>query len=438
MDRTYTRTTRRDLIKLGLATTAILAGASLPGAALAAPRSARQLSLLTSATSTDKVIEWTRILRPLGPNPFILSRNAAMMHLAIFEAVNSIVGTYHPYLGTIVAPAGASPEAAAVAAAHHTLVNLYPASTALLDQARDGSLATIPDGQSKSDGLAVGVAAANAILALRAGDGVAGANSVPYTPGTAPGDWQPTPPGFVSPFMVGWGQVSTFGVVDGTQFRCEPPPELQTGKYARDFNEVKNVGSINSTARPPDRHNVSIFYAGTSPTSAFGETACQVSAAQGKSLAENAQIFALLNMAIADALITSMAGKFYYNLWRPVTAIRAADTDGNSQTAKDATWLPLNTTPPYPTHPGNYSSVACAAREVLEAAFGKSGHDYTLVSSVGVPLTYSAFKQMSDDVYDARIYGGIHFRFEQDAGEWIGARVGKHTLQNYLRPVRGG
>jgi hypothetical protein len=276
-----------------------------------------------------------------------------------------------------------------------------------------------------------------AILALRATDGAAEANSVPYTPGTAPGDWRPTPPAFAAAFNVGWGQVSTFGIVDGTQFRCEPPPELHTGKYARDFNEVKIVGGVDSTARPPDRTDVALFYAGTNPTAVFGEAACQVSAAQGKSLAETARNFALLNMVVADAFITSMAGKFHYNLWRPVTAIREADTDGNSRTTEDETYLPLNTTPPYPSYPGNYSSMAGAAREVLEAAFGKSGHDFTLVSTAGGPLTYSTFRQMTDDIYDARIYGGIHFRFDQDAGEWIGQQVGKYTLQNYLRSVRG-
>src|SRR5262245_48631937 len=293
------------------------------------------------AAPVDQVIEWNAIMRTTvaTSNAFLQTRSAATMHLAVFEAVNAIVGDYKPYLGTIQAPRRASPEAAAVAAAHRTLVSLHPTSATSLDAARAASLAAIPDGPARDAGVSVGEAAAAAILARRANDGAADANA-PYTPGTAPGDWQPTPPGFAPALFPKWGEVATFGLENGAQFRASPPPPLESGRYARDYADVKAVGGVNSVARPQDRTDVARFYGATNAM-VFNDAARQVSASQGKTLAENARIFALLNMALADGLITSMESKFHYNLWRPVTAIRAGEADGNRRTEPDPTYLPL-------------------------------------------------------------------------------------------------
>jgi hypothetical protein len=434
----HIQTSRRGLLKLGLAATATLAAARLGATALAA--STRAPRPQASPAYTDPVLEWTgHLQRVPAPSPHQHTRWAATMHLAVFEAVNAVVGGYQPYLGTLAAVPGASPEAAAVAAAHRVLVGLHPDSAATLDPARAASLAAIPNGPARDAGVALGEAAATAMLARRADDGAAGA-SAPYTPGTDPGDWQPTPPAFAPAALSRWGQVTPFGIERGDQFRASPPPGLLTGAYARDYHEVRTVGRADSTARPPDRTDVARFYGANMPVYVFGETARQASVARGKTLAQNARIFALLNMALADALIASAESKFHYAFWRPVTAIRAGDADGNRRTDPDPAFLPLVTTPPYPSYPSNYASIANAARAVLEAAFGKRGHTIALPSAnPAVPIThrFSSFRQMADDVDDARVYGGIHFRFDQDAGSHMGRHVGAYILHRHLRPLRG-
>ncbi len=389
-----------------------------------------------SVASTDMVLDWNQIMQTtVTPNnPFVQARSGAIVQLAVFEAVNAIIGDYEPYLGTITAPAGASPDAAVVAAAHRTLVTLHPGSVLTLDAARAASLAMIPDGQSKVDGIAVGESAAAALLALRSSDG-AGA-VVPYTPGTNPGDWQPTPPAFAPAAFVGWGQVTPFAMLYGSQFRLSPPPPIYSGEFARDYNEVKKVGAVNSTVRPQDRTDVARFFAAATAIYVFNSAARQVSAAQGKTLSENAHIFAMLGMAICDASIAAMDTKYFYNYWRPVTAIRAGDTDDNHKTDPDPTWLPLIPTPAFPSYPSAHGTLSGAARRVLERIYGKSQHAITLTHPgvSGIVLNYSSWKQITDDISDARVYGGIHYRFDQTAGDRQGRRVATYILQNYLRP----
>ena len=261
-----------------------------------------------------------------------------------------------------------------------------------LDASRAGSLAAIPDGPAKDAGIAVGEAAADALLALRADDGWDAV--VPYTPGTDPGDWQPTPPASAPAFLPGWGQVTPFGLEDGARFRSSPPPALHTGKYAKDYNEVKEVGAVNSTARPQDRTDVARFYAAVHAVAVWNDVARQASAAQGKTLSENAHDFALLAMAIVDSSIASWDTKYHYNLWRPVTAIRAGDTDGNKKTEPDSGWQPLINTPPHPSYPSGHASLSYAARQVLQRAYGENGHAITLASPLvpGVVLHYTAWE----------------------------------------------
>ena len=367
----------------------------------------------------DEVTDWSLVLEQTaaGTSHFPQSRSAAIMHLAIFEAVNAITGDYEPYLGTISAPDWASTEAATVAAAHRTLVALYPAKQAQLDAARDASLAAIPDGDEEEAGIAVGEEAAATLLALRADDG---SNAVvPYTPLLEPGYWRPTPPDFTPAAFTHWGQVDRFAIHDDPLFLVNPPPQLNTGKYAQDYDEVKALGDVDSTLRPEDRADVARFYAAVLPMPLWPAVARQVSAAQEKTLAENARDFAWLAMAVSDSLIASMHNKYYYSLWRPVTAIREGASDGNHATDPDPDWLSFVFTPPYPTYPGNHASAAGAARAVLEHVYGPDGHEITLTSQAvpDVVLHYTAFEQITDDIDDARIYGGVHFRFDQEAGQ---------------------
>jgi hypothetical protein len=392
---------------------------------------------IASSAHADSVTDWNAIMQAtvsVAPtNPTFQTRWGAIVQLAVFEAVNSIEGNYEPYLGIIDAPPGASPDAAAIAAAHRTLVTLRPGSDVVLDPLRAAFLAAIPDGPAKDAGILVGEYAAFLMLLLRADDGWD--DIVPYTPGTAAGDWQPTPPALAPASLPQWGQVTPFGLENGSQFRLPAPPALQTGKYANDYNEVKLLGSLVSPLRPQHRTDVAKFYAAASAVQVFNSAARQVSAAQGKSLSENARIFALLAMAMGDANIACWDTKYHYNFWRPVTAIRNGGIDGNADTEADPEWVPLITTPAFPGYASGHATVSGAARAVLERAFGKDGHAVTLThpGSPGIALNYAAWSVITDDIDDARVYGGIHFRFDQEAGAHQGRQVGSYILRNYLR-----
>jgi hypothetical protein len=387
----------------------------------------------------DEVTNWNAILeRTVAPTPhFLQSRSAAIVQLAVFEAVNAIVGDYEPYLGTVDAPPWASPEAATVAAAYRTLVALHPEAIAMLNAERADSLTAIRDGPAKDAGLAAGEAAADAILSLRANDGWN--IVVPYTPLTDPGHWRPTPPDFRPAAFVGWGDVTPFAIRDSARFRLDPPPLLHAARYAKDYEEVKALGGVISTSRPTDRADVARFYAAVLPMPLWPAAARQASAAQGKTLSENAREFAWLAMAVADSLIASMKMKYHYNFWRPVTAIREGETDGNPRTVPDGAWESFVFTPPYPSYPGNHASAAGAARAVLEHVYGRDGHHIILTSQAvpDVVLSYTSWEQITDDIDDARIYGGVHFRFDQDSGARLGRQVGRYVLQNTLRSVPG-
>jgi len=400
------------------------------------------LLLAPQAVTADVVIDWNAIMQSKVATPatnvFFQTRNAAITQLAVFEAVNAIIGDYEPYLGMISAAPGASPEAAAVAAAHRVLSALYPLPPLMgptLDDLRDASLAALPDGAAKASGIAVGIAVADAMLALRSTDG---ANTpVQYTFSTNPGDWQ-LAPGNVAPVLPGWGLVKTFGIEDGTQFRASPPPLLNTGKYARDLDEVREVGMLNSSSRPSDRTDVAKVFVTLTVVNLYSPIARQLSGIQGKTLSENARLFALLAMAGADGVISSMESKFHYNLWRPVTAIRSAHLDGNAKTTAEPTWEPLVGTPSFPSYPSNHASLAGASLTVLQEVFGNSGHNFSLPAVGGVVLNYSVLSDIADDIDDARVFGGIHFRFDQEAGAKMGRQVGQYILQHELRPLHGG
>src|SRR5262245_42583057 len=337
--------------------------------------------LISSGTaSADVVLHWNAImLNTIGAeNAFAQTRFAAITHTAVFEAVNAITSDYEPYLGTINAPPGALAKAAAVAAAHIVLKNYFPSSAVNLDLARATSLAAIPDGQAKDNGIAVGDAAAAAMIANRANDG----SAVPefYMPRSAnPGEWQPTPP-LCPPaggIFLHWRNLTPFAIRKADQFRSSPPPPLTSNKYSNAYNEVKEAGELNSTARPQDRTDVARF-ATAGAARIWNLAASQASAAQGKSLSENARAFALLNMAMNDALISVMDTKYHYVFWRPYTAIRAADTDGNRKTDPDVAWMTFIDTPCFPSYPSAHASASYAARTIAEKIFGSKGHDIKL------------------------------------------------------------
>ncbi len=397
------------------------------------------LILLGAAIApADTVLDWnTTALKTTAAaafNPPVESRNLAIVHAAMFDAVNSIVGEFRPYAVEFSALEGASPDAAAAAAAHFALVQLYPAQQAMLDAAYAASLASIPDGAAKTAGIGVGEAVAAQILAMRATDGADAAIIAPYTPGSAPGDWIPTPPAFRPALDPGWGTVQPFFLRKGSQFRPGPPPALNSRTYARDFNEIKEIGSAASSTRTQDETDLAHFWISTAPQN-WNPAARQVAIAKGLTLSQNARAFALLNLAGADAFIASWDAKFTYNQWRPVTGIRAAS--GNPDTIADPGWTPLLITPPFPDYIAGHATYAGAAEEVLEHVFGRHPGvvmKLTSATAPGVIETYARFDDIAEGVVDARVLGGIHWRTSCLRGRRVGQQIGCFAVHHFLRP----
>ena len=409
------------------------------------------------AATADPVLDWNAIavqtLISQGQSPFSQARYMAITQLAVFEAVNAITHDYEPYLGTVGAAAGARADAAAISAAYHVLKHYFPAAPLLTGQYFD-ALAAIPPSQAKEDGITAGINAANAMIANRDNDGSSPATF--YMPtSTDPGVWQMTP-SCLPPAGPGrggvnyqWQDIKPFGVPNPggghdwiAAFEPGPPPAITSAQFARDYNEVKRVGNKTASLadRPQDRADVATFYAASSPAMIFNSAARQIAIAKGRSMSQNARSLALINMASSDALVASFWTKYHYQLWRPETAIRAGDTDGNPKTDKDENFVPFILTPCFPSWPSNHGSGSNSAAEVLRREFGESGHDLTITNPFVPALAaftyhYHSFKQITDDIADARVYGGIHYRFDQDAGGQLGRNVATYVHKNNLRPV---
>jgi hypothetical protein len=402
-----------------------------------------------AAARADVVLDWDEIAARTvipGTSPFGQARLMAIVHLAVFEAVNAVTGEYQPYLtDPIAAPPVTSAEAAAIAAAYKVLKNYFPANMAI-DTDRANALGAIPNGLAKINGIAVGEAAADAMILLRASDGSSPATFfVPSS--TLAGDWQLTaactPAGGN---FYQWKDVTPFGIESSSDFLLSEPPSLTSNKYAKDYLEVKTVGAVNSSARSAERAEVVRLYAATSPSFAVAMAARQIAAAKGLSLTENARAFALIMMGINDSLIASFYNKYHYNFWRPETAIPAGALDGNDKTVPDATYAPFIATPCFPSFPSNHASGTNGGLEMMRRLFGAAGHDITLTNTVpplrslpGAVITrhYTQLKQIADDVDDARVYGGIHYRFDQEGGNTLGRAVATEIYKNNLRPVHG-
>jgi len=398
------------------------------------------LSFGSMVATADVVLDWNEIMvaTTAGQAPQPEARFAAITQLAVFEAVNAITQHYQAYLGTIVAPEGTSAEAAAVAAAHGVLRHYFPGKAASLDAARLNSLAAIPDGMSKAMGIAVGEAAAAAMITLRAADG-SGTPEFYMPTSSDPTQWQLTPscpP--AGGILLHWRNVTPFAIQSSNQFRSEPPPALTSKKYAFDYSEVRTVGDINSIERPRDRTDVARFYAVSSPVAVFNPTARQIITENDASLSESARTLALINMAISDALFSVFDTKYHYTFWRPETAIHAGDLDSNPRTDANPSFVPLITTPCFPSYPSAHASASYSAREVLERLFSSGRHSITLSNPAlpGLIFKYRRLQEITDDIDDARVYGGIHFRFDQEAGARMGRRVGAYVYRYKLRSLQ--
>ena len=412
------------------------------------------LTMLSAATvaRADVVLDWNALavetLVRTGQSPFAQARFAAIVQVAVFEAVNATTHQYDPYdpgppYAGVVAPVGASSEAAAIQAAYRVLKTYFPSSTNPdLDAARTASLAAIPDGSAKTNGIATGEQAAAAMISLRQNDGSSPATVSPIGL-PLPGVWQLTaPPGCAATASGGsfyqWKNVTPFGIASVEPFRPDPPPSLTSSEYTKDFNEVKTVGAVGSTVRPADRSDVARFYAASSPTLVFNLAARQLATARGESLTTNARALALLNMATNDSLVASFSTKYLYNFWRPENAIKFPGDYGNRKIEPDPSYAPFITTPCFPSYPSNHASGSNGAAETLRRLYGEGGHTLQITNpfNAGVAaltFTYTTLNQICDDVDDARVYGGIHFRFDQVAGGKMGRAIATEIYKNNLR-----
>jgi hypothetical protein len=397
------------------------------------------LSTVPVRAGADVVTDWNlttlQAAAAAGLNPQRQHRVAAMVHAAVHDAVNSVTPRYHAYAFRVAPSGEASVEAAAVQAAYGVLIRLIPAQAATLDAARASSLAAIADGPAKQEGLAVGDAVATQMVALRSADG-SGVEGT-YTFGTAAGEYQRTPPAFGNPAIPAWRLVTPFVLRRGDQFRAEGPPSLSSEEWAEDFNEVKRLGAVDSTVRTAEQTEIALC--GAEPAlPIWNRVARAVSAQRNTGLVENARLFALLNLAMMDATIACWDSKYTYRFWRPVTAIRAADTDGNDDTEADPAWTPLRATPLHPEYPSAHGCFSGAAAEVLSGFFGKHVpfSNTTATCPAGVVRSYDSFRDLADEIGDSRIYIGFHFRTAIRHGANLGRQVGHWTFHRTLQPLR--
>jgi hypothetical protein len=361
-----------------------------------------------------------------------------MVHAAVYDAVQAIEKRYEPYYVEIPGASG-SPVAAAAKAAHDVLVNRFPAQTATLDTAYHQYL--FNNMLSETDpGVAVGATAAAGIIALRACDG-----SFPVPPpppfigGTDPGVWRPTPPGF-APMLAPWlGNVTPFTLTRPSQFRAGPPPALTSHEYARDYNEVKAVGALINSTRTPEQTDMAQFWAANYGV-LWNRVLREIAGAHVDNIGESSRLFALADMAMADAIITAWNTKRYYVLWRPSTAIQEGNNDGNPQTAGDSSWQPLIVNPPYPDYTSGANNISSATLRSLELFFGTDRMTFSVTTTnVVAPFqdtrTFNRFSDARQEVVDARIYEGIHFRFADEAARKQGISVADYAFRNFLRPL---
>jgi len=399
------------------------------------------VAALGQAAGADVILDWneTLVTAVSDQPPPIQNRIAAIAQLAVFEAVNAVTGRFRPYRGNVAAAPDASAEAAVVAAAHTVLRHYLPNRAGMLDGARASSLAAIPEGPAKRSGIDLGAAAAARTIEARAHDG-----SEPpafYLPASSnPGEWQLTPacPPSGGVFLH-LQNVRPFAIRSAARFRSDPPPPLTSARYARAYREVLEAGGTGSAERPQDRADVARVYAALSDAVLWNQIASQIATAARASLPEKARMFALLNIALHDAGVALMETKYHYKFWRPETAIRAGGSDRNARTEPDPSFTPFVAAPCFPSYPSGHAATSHAARAVLERVFGGRGYSIVLSTPAapGVTLRYNSLHEITRDIDDARVYGGIHFRFDQEAGGEQGRRVGIYIYRRYLRPLEG-
>ena len=398
-------------------------------------------SAVASIDSVNPVIEWNKsllvILRTPGAQPATIhsTRSFAMLHAAIFEAVNAIDRTYRPYVIHLLhVSRKASAQAAADQAAHDVLVALYPSFAPKLDLELQQDLQRIPDGRRKDEGIDVGETIAAEIVALRSDDGSA-VTLPPFVPKNQPGSYRLTPPNFAPADFIQWSRVAPFAIASASDFRPAPPPSLTSDRYTQSFDEVKSLGLITSATRTTDQTQIGKFWNGNIQD--FWNEIAQTAAIEHHlDLVQSAHLFALLNISLADTTIAFFEAKYLYDVWRPVTAIQLAATDDNPLTAPDPAWIPLSKkTAPDPSYPGAHSAISFAASSVLRSYLGdRIKLDVTSESLAGVTRHFTSFSEAAEEAGLSRIYAGQHFRFDHIAGLRLGREVAESVITSILKP----
>jgi hypothetical protein len=404
--------------------------------------------LMTNARAEDPVAAWNQIsenaVKLAGHPPPVAALDFAIVHLAIYDAVESIDRRYEPYY-TLAPNATGSLSAAAAKAGHDVLVGLFPKQAPTLDQEYATYLAA--NGVDPSDpGTAVGAQAAANILALRSNDGRFPPNQPPFLGNTAIGEWRPTPsllpgpPPSSAPGLTPWvADVRPFTIKSNTQFRLEPPPDLASKEWARDYIEVKSVGSLFSTTRTAEQTDIGYFWADSGPV-LWQNALRNISGNYLNDIGDSARMYALAEAALADAQIACWDSKYFYTFWRPITAIRLGDQDGNRATEVDPDWQPLINTPNFPEYPSGHAAISGAISHVLRLFFHSDVLSFQMTTTNTMALqktrTFTRLSQAEQEVVDARVYVGIHYRNSDTAARAQGRRVSNWVFKHYFRPVR--
>ena len=404
------------------------------------------LTLLTLASTpvrgetADVVYEWNRLVQSVAPN----WRAYTIMHIAMFDAANSVADAYTPFRVHIPGARGASQQVAAAQAAHDVLSALFPAQQAAFGAALTRSQVGIPRGLAEQ-GKAIGSQVAQEVLKWRQEDGwpatITPDADYPLPP--FPGLYQRTPLANSAPTFTFYRNVTPFAILSSTQFLPPSPPAITSARYAQDFNETKMLGAVNSTTRTPAQTLLAQIVHGvntsTTSTMVWNNVAADVARSRAFSLIDAARLFALLNVSFNDGIQTSFTSKFVYNMWRPVTAIRLADQDLNDATVADPNWLPLLPTPPYPAYAGNMACLSFASARALSLAFERDDIPLSVTwnRTMGLPsetLAFTGFSHLAEQMAISRIYGGIHFKFDTDASRQVCGKVAEYVNSNFMRP----
>jgi len=418
--------------------------------------------IAAAPAAASEVLRWNettmQAIAANGQNPVVSTRTLAMVHAAVHDALNAIDRRYAAYYYEGTSTPAASPDAAVAAAAHTVLVGVVNsfgspvqkgAATALVDQAYAASLARVTDGPARNAGVAVGRAAGAATLTLRRDDGAT--RDAAYIPGVGPGKWRPHPnpvpanppianpdaaKGYAASAMPGWGNVVPFTLLSASQFWLAGPPVLTSPTYARDYNEVKSLGGKASTARTAEQTEIARFWFQGPGT--WNTIARTVAESRSLDARDSARLLALMNLAMADAYIAGFKIRYVYDLWRPVTAIREGDNDGNDATAGDPTWDSHQNTPAVSEYPSTQSTFSGAAAVVLAGVLGGDQVSFSFKSGKpfeGLTRSFTSFSQAARESADSRVYAGIHFRSACEDGLALGRQVGQRVATMYLRPI---